>query len=174
VIQHKPGRKIVGVDLGDRDSFICMIDDANGEVLERTTIPTSSSAFEEYFARHEPMLVALETGTHSPWASRVVTNAGHEVIVANARQVPLIFNTKHKSDMRDGEKLARMSLLAWSMDADQQVASLRANVEVRFSFSLLGRVDDDGDMSANLDLVAEDRSGQRGDRGRRHSRSGPV
>jgi transposase len=106
-----------------------MIDDASGEVLERTTIPTSSDAFEEYFARHEPMLVALETGTHSPWASRVVKNAGHEVIVANARQVPLIFNTKHKSDVRDGEKLARIARMDVSLlapvehrDADQQVA----------------------------------------------------
>ena len=87
----------------ERDSFICMIDDANGEVLERTTIPTINGAFEEYFARHEPMLVALETGTHSPWASRVVKNAGHEVIVANARQVPLMYGSKPKRSGADGE-----------------------------------------------------------------------
>jgi transposase len=55
------------------------------------------------------MLVALETGTHSPWASRAVVDAGHEVIVANARQLPLIYGVKHKSDVRDGEKLARVA-----------------------------------------------------------------
>jgi transposase len=54
------------------------------------------------------MLVALETGTHSPWASRAVTNAGHEVIVANVRPLQLINGAKHKSDVRDGEKLARV------------------------------------------------------------------
>ncbi len=107
--QHTGGRKIAGVDLGDRDSVICILDDVSGEVLERATIPTSGEAFEEYFARREPMLVALETGTHSPWASRTVTDAGHEVIVANARQLPLIYGAKHKSDPRDGEKLARVA-----------------------------------------------------------------
>lgn len=100
---------IAGVDLGDRDSFICILDDASGEVLERATIPTSGEAFEQYFARHAPMLVALETGTHSPWASRAVADAGHEVIVANARQLPLIYGARHKSDVRDGEKLARVA-----------------------------------------------------------------
>jgi transposase len=109
VNQHRAGRKIAGVDLGDRDSFICILDDASGEVLERATIPTSGEAFEQYFARHEPMLVALETGTHSPWASRTVADAGHEVIVANARQLPLIYGAKHKSDTRDPEKLARVA-----------------------------------------------------------------
>jgi hypothetical protein len=32
----------------------------------------------------------VEVGTHSPWVSRVVKRLGHEVIVANARQVKLI------------------------------------------------------------------------------------
>lgn len=107
--QHTGGRKIAGVDLGDRDSFICIIDDASGEVVERATIPTSGEAFEQYFARRDPMLVTLETGTHSPWASRAVADTGHEVIVANARQLPLIYGSKHKSDVRDGEKLARLA-----------------------------------------------------------------
>ena len=109
--QHTVGRKIAGIDLGDRDSWVCIIDGASGEVLERATIPTSGEAFGAYFARCEPMLVALETGTHSPWASRAVSDAGHEVIVANARQLPLIYGAKHKSDARDPEKLARVARL---------------------------------------------------------------
>jgi transposase len=109
VNQHRASRKIAGVDLGDRDSFVCILDDASGEVLERATVPTNGEAFEQYFARHAPMLVALETGTHSPWASRAVADAGHEVIVANARQLPLIYGAKHKSDTRDPEKLARVA-----------------------------------------------------------------
>jgi transposase len=68
-------------------------------VLERATVPTSVEAFEQYFARHAPRLVALETGTHSPWASRAVAGAGHEVVVANARQLPLIYGVTHKSDV---------------------------------------------------------------------------
>jgi transposase len=109
VNQHSAGRRIAGVDLGDGDSFVCVIDGVSGEVVERATIPTCNEAFERYFARHAPMLVALETGTHSPWASRAVAGAGHEVIVANARQLPLIYGVNHKSDARDGEKLARVA-----------------------------------------------------------------
>jgi hypothetical protein len=31
--------------------------------------------------------IALETGMHSPWVSRLLSELGHEVIVANARNV---------------------------------------------------------------------------------------
>ncbi len=34
--------------------------------------------------------IALETGTHSPWVSRLLSELGHEVIVAHARNVRLI------------------------------------------------------------------------------------
>jgi hypothetical protein len=87
------------------------------------TIPTSSGAFEAYVAHHEPMLVALKTGTHSPWASRGVKNAGHEVIVANARQVPLIYGSKLMSDLPDGE-------LGYRPAVEFEMASIRACGEI--------------------------------------------
>jgi transposase len=31
--------------------------------------------------------IAMETGTHSPWVSRLFTALGHRVIVANARKL---------------------------------------------------------------------------------------
>jgi transposase len=34
--------------------------------------------------------IALETGMHSPWVSRVLNELGHEVIVAHASNVRLI------------------------------------------------------------------------------------
>jgi transposase len=34
--------------------------------------------------------IALETGTHSPWVSRLLSELGHEAIVAHARSVRLI------------------------------------------------------------------------------------
>ena len=34
--------------------------------------------------------IALETGMHSPWVSRVLSELGHEVIVAHAQNVRLI------------------------------------------------------------------------------------
>jgi hypothetical protein len=45
VNQHSAGRRIAGVDLGDGDSFVCVIDGVSGEVVERATIPTCNEAF---------------------------------------------------------------------------------------------------------------------------------
>ena len=46
----------------------------------------------------EPMLVAIEAGTHSPWVSRTLEDCGHEVLVANARKVRLIYGAGRKTD----------------------------------------------------------------------------
>ena len=44
--------------------------------------------------------IALEIGTHSPCVSRLLSDLGHEVIVANARKVRLIESRK-KDDRLD-------------------------------------------------------------------------
>jgi hypothetical protein len=41
-------------------------------------------------------LIALETGTHSPWVSRLLTELGHEVIVAHAQKVELITKSNRR------------------------------------------------------------------------------
>jgi transposase len=57
---------IVGIDLGDRYSHLCLLGAENGEVIEEGRIATSKEAFGRHFSGAEPMLVAIETGTHSP------------------------------------------------------------------------------------------------------------
>jgi len=52
--------------------------------------------------------IALETGTHSPWVSRQLTQLGHEVIVAHARNVRLIGESGRKDDQLDARTLARL------------------------------------------------------------------
>jgi transposase len=47
-------------------------------------------ALQEVFGAMRHCRVAPETGTHSPWISRLLHGWGHEVIVANARRVRLI------------------------------------------------------------------------------------
>ena len=49
--------------------------------------------------------VALEVGTHSPWASRHLAGMGHEVIVANPHKVKLITQSSRKNDRIDAQKL---------------------------------------------------------------------
>ena len=47
------------------------------------------------------MRIAIETGTHSPWVSRLLEGCGHEVLVANSRKVRLVYANKHKTDEVD-------------------------------------------------------------------------
>jgi transposase len=98
-----------GIDLGDRYTHVCLLDSENGEVIEESRIPTSPKAFERRFSSSEPMRIAIETGTHSPWASRLLEECGHEVLVANARKVRLIYGEGRKNDKIDAEKLARLA-----------------------------------------------------------------
>jgi transposase len=61
-----------GLDLGDRYSYLCLIDQPSGEVLEEGRLRTSPEAFLRRFASERPMRIAIEAGTHSPWASSVL------------------------------------------------------------------------------------------------------
>jgi transposase len=97
----------VGIDLGDNFSRFCMLDE-DGEVIQegrfRTTRESIAGQFE---GMPTPMLIALEAGTHSGWVSRLLQDLGHEVIVANPRDVVGIIRSHNKSDRIDAEKLAR-------------------------------------------------------------------
>lgn len=100
-----------GIDLGDRYSHLCLLDTDSGEVLEESRIPTTRKAFQRRFSGSQTMRVAIETGTHSPWVSRLLKSAGHEVLVANARKVRLIYAEGRKTDVIDARKLARLARL---------------------------------------------------------------
>lgn len=97
-----------GIDIGDRYCEVCILDE-RAEVLERSRVRTSQEAIGNYFKGREPMHVAMEVGTHSPWIARLVEEAGHSPIVANARRVRLIYADTNKDDGLDAEKLARLA-----------------------------------------------------------------
>jgi len=103
--ENKP--KTCGLDLGDKYSHLCVIDE-EGAVVEESRIQTTKAALRSYFRLRQPMRVVLEVGTHSPWVSRLVGAAGHETIVANPRRVRLIAENHKKSDTVDSELLARL------------------------------------------------------------------
>jgi transposase len=100
-----------GLDLGDKYSYLCLIDQHSGEVIEEGRLRTTPEAFKRRFASEQPMRIAIEAGTHSPWASRVLEECGHEVLVANARKTRLIYANKRKTDEIDAENLARLARL---------------------------------------------------------------
>jgi transposase len=98
--------------LGDKYSYLCLIDSESGEVIEEGRLRTSPEAFRRRFSsERSPMRIAIEAGTHSPWASRVLEECAHEVLVANARKLRLIYSNKRKTDEIDAENLARLARL---------------------------------------------------------------
>src|SRR5688572_11799620 len=96
---------VVGFDIGDRSITVCVVDVVFGKVVERRKIPTERTAVEEWLGGREVSRVVMETGTHTPWIARAAASAGHEVIVADARRVKLITESRRKTDRRDAELL---------------------------------------------------------------------
>jgi len=98
----------IGLDVGDRSSWYCVLDEA-GRVLLEQKIATATKALSEVFGSMPRSRIALETGTHSPWMSRLLGKLGHEVIVAHARKVRLIGESRKKDDRLDAQTLARLA-----------------------------------------------------------------
>lgn len=98
----------IGLDLGDRSSTFCVLDDI-GDVVGEGKVKTTRVALEQQFANLAPARVALEAGTHSGWISRLIESYGHEVVVANPRKVRQIYESDRKNDRSDAHILARLA-----------------------------------------------------------------
>jgi transposase len=98
----------IGMDLGDRNHQICVLDEAGRKVRE-TRIHNTIASVRKCFQKYAGALVAMETGTHSPWISRALRSLGCRVLVGNSRKLRAIWNNPHKSDVQDAEMLARMA-----------------------------------------------------------------
>lgn len=120
----------IGLDVGDKHSQVCVLDGVTGEVLEEARIRTTPAGIRHYFAGKPAALITLEVGTHSPWISRELSGAGHEVIVANARKVRLIHGSSRKNDKLDAEKLARLTRVDARLLSPIQHRSARAQADL--------------------------------------------
>jgi transposase len=126
--------RTVGIDLGDQTSCYCILDE-QGDVVSEGTVRTTEAGFQEQFRRMARARIVLETGTHSPWVSRYLERLGHEVLVANARQVRIIYDNDRKTDTVDARTLARLARVDKSLlhpirhrsaEAQADLAVLRA------------------------------------------------
>jgi transposase len=102
--------RTIGIDLGDVWSHYCTLNE-DGEVVDRGRFRTIPKAVETWFTDLPPARVAMEAGTHSIWISEQLEELGHEVIVANVRELRAISHSDRKSDQVDAEKLARYARL---------------------------------------------------------------
>lgn len=106
----KHSRLYVGLDLGDRWSHVTTLD-AEGNLVEEGRLPTTPAAFERKFSSLAASRVAMEVGSHSRWVSHLLRELGHEVLVANARKLRVIYENPRKGDRTDAETLARLARL---------------------------------------------------------------
>ncbi len=74
-------------------------------------MPTTAAGMQRYFGRIVSVTVAMETGTHSPWVSRLLSSLGHKVLVAHSRKLRLIYENRRKRDRVDARYLARIARL---------------------------------------------------------------
>lgn len=98
-----------GLDIGDKYSYLYVLDDDSGEMIEEGRLRTTPDDLCRRFDSAERMKIAIEVGTHSTWISRLLEECGHEVLVANARKIRLIYGDKRKTDKLDAQKLARLA-----------------------------------------------------------------
>jgi transposase len=101
-------RLTIGMDLGDRWSCYCILDET-GRILLEQKVATTPEAMKQAFAKIPRSLIAMETGTHSPWVSRLLTELEYKVIVAHAQKVQLITKSNRKDDRHDARTLARLA-----------------------------------------------------------------
>jgi transposase len=104
----RPGSITIGMDLGDKASRYCEVN-GGGETIQEASVGTTKKAMTQVFGSRPRCRVAIEVGTHSPWVSRLLKSLGHEVMVANARQVKLISQSSRKDDRLDAQTLARLA-----------------------------------------------------------------
>jgi transposase len=94
--------------MAGRISHYCILDETGNVILEQR-VPTTPKGIQQVFGKISRCRIALESGTHSPWLSRLLTQLGHEVIVAHARNVQLITESTRKDDRLDARTLARLA-----------------------------------------------------------------
>ena len=98
----------IGVDLGDKMSRYAILNE-EGVVVEEGSFRNQRESIAKHFGQRGRARVALEVGTQSAWIAREFTQLGHEVIVANARELKWITSSDTKNDRNDAVKLARLA-----------------------------------------------------------------
>ena len=103
------GMVTIGMDISDRSCQLVALYQEDGEIAWEAKLTTRAPALQKFFSEVSASRIALEAGPHSAWISRLLSSLGHEVWVANARKLRLIYENKRKSDRVDAMYLARIA-----------------------------------------------------------------
>jgi len=107
VAERHPAETI-GIDLGDKMSRYMILNE-EGLAVEEGSFRNSVESIAKHFGNRGRARVAMEVGTQSAWIAREFSKLGHEVIVANARELKWITSSDDKNDRNDARKLARLA-----------------------------------------------------------------
>jgi len=113
-LRHFPAGSTVGLDIGDRWTHAAVIG-PDGELVAEERIASKEPEVRRWLSRLPAAVVALEVGTHSRWMAKVGRECGHTVLVANPRQLRLIYGSDNKHDRLDAQKLARLARVDWGL-----------------------------------------------------------
>jgi len=97
---------VVGLDVGDRWSHHYAVELDSGVLVAEGRVCTTRKALGTLLDGLGRCRVALEVGTHSRWIRTLLADQGHEVLVANARELQFIWKSHNKQDRVDARKLA--------------------------------------------------------------------
>lgn len=100
---------VIGVDLGDKRSEVCVLNSRTKKIVEQRPVQTSKEPFRDYFRGFPGARVVIEAGTHSRWVAALLEEELElEVLVANPRKLKAISESGKKNDRVDAEILARV------------------------------------------------------------------
>lgn len=98
----------IGIDLGDKDAHYACVNE-EGKFTEEGTFAMTPAGVRKHFAKIPRSRIAIEAGAQSRWIAKTLGEFGHEVIVANPRQLQLISANYSKNDSNDAKILAKLA-----------------------------------------------------------------
>ena len=104
----------VGIDLGDKNHAICVLN-SDGDIIDERTITNHRESLRRLSKKYPGAVMVMEVGSHSPWLSRFLENLNHRVLVANPRKLRAIYQNTRKSDQRDARMIAKIARMDESL-----------------------------------------------------------
>ena len=99
----------IGLDVSDRSLRYCELD-RSGEIVGEGKLALRRAELHRYL-KSQPCRarVALEAGGHAAWIRDEIEAAGHEALVANARDLAAVTGRSHRTDRSDARQIARLA-----------------------------------------------------------------
>jgi len=98
----------VGIDLANRTSAVCVVDE-RGNVVRQDGIKTDRSDLEALMNRLDYGRVLVEASPLAEWVAETVETCGHEAEIVEPRAAKKLAEVQKKTDPRDARTLAQLA-----------------------------------------------------------------